>query len=70
MSELVQRTMFDEAIRTGEKSATMAARHMNISRVAVDAIHTALELLKVGRTGDARDRLDRALVAITRMSKP
>ena len=70
VNETVRREMFDEAIRMGEKSATMAGKHMNINRVAVDAIHQALEFLKVGRTGKARDRLDRALVAITKMSAP
>ena len=68
--ETVTRAMFDEAVRVGNKSVDQAHRHMNINRVAVDAIHQALEFLKCGRATEARDRLDRALVAIVRMSKP
>ena len=68
--ETVKRALFDEAIRMGEQSATVANRHMQINRVAVDAIHSALEFIKSGRIDIARDRLDRAMVAIVKMSKP
>jgi len=65
---MVQRAMFDEAIRVGEKSATMASKHMQISRTATEAIAQALVFIKSGRIDKARDRLDRALAAITKMS--
>lgn len=68
-AEKIDRELFDEAIRMGERSATHANRHMNISRHAVDAIVDALELLKSGRATHARDRLDKALIVITKMSK-
>ena len=71
MSEpTVKQSLFDEAVRVGNQSVSQANRQMTISRIAVDAIVDALELLKTGRTTNARERLDKALVTITRMSKP
>jgi hypothetical protein len=70
IEKLVDRTLLDEAIRMGEISANHASRTMRINRVAVDAIGDALELIKSGRVGHARERLDKALLVITRMSKP
>jgi hypothetical protein len=67
---VVDRALFDEAIRVGEQSATHANRSMRINRVAVDAIADALELIKSGRIGHARERLSKALLVITKMSKP
>jgi hypothetical protein len=67
---VVDREMFDDAIRQGERSVMLTNRHMRISRHAIDAIVDALELLKSGRAGHARDRLDKALLTLTRMSKP
>jgi hypothetical protein len=64
----ITREIFDEALRIGNHSVTQANKHMRISRVAVDAIHQALALIKSGRITEARDRLDRALLGITRLS--
>jgi len=68
--DCVDRSLFNEAVRVGEISATHASRSMRINRVAVDAIADALELIKSGRVGHARERLDKALLVITKMSRP
>ena len=66
--DVIDRALFDEALRIGNQSVTQANHHMRISRMAVDAIAQALVFLKTGRTMEARDRLDRALAAITKLS--
>lgn len=70
VQEVIDRAMFDEAMRIGNQSVTQANHQMRISRIAVDAIHQALELIKSGRVDQARDRLDKALLAVTKMSRP
>jgi len=66
--QAVKVALFEEAMRIGNQSVSQANHQMRISRVAVDAIHQALDLLRTGRTTAARDRLDRALIAITKLS--
>jgi len=70
MSEptIVDRSLFDEAVRVGNQSVTQAHRYMHMNRVAVDAIHEALDMIRTGRTSQARERLERSLLAITRIS--
>jgi len=68
-AEQIDKSLFDEALRAGERSVTQANKQMMIARAAVDAIADALELLKTGRTHHARERLDKALMSITRMSR-
>jgi hypothetical protein len=69
MSEpVVNQSLFDEAVRIGNRSVTEANRQMRINRIAVDAIADALGLIKTGRITQARDRLDRALLGVTRLS--
>jgi hypothetical protein len=70
VQEVIDRAMFDEALRIGNQSVTQANHQMRISRIAVDAIHQALELIKTGRVTEARDRLDKALLVVTKMSRP
>lgn len=69
MSEpVVDQSLFDEAVRIGNRSVTEANRQMRINRMAINAIADALDFLKSGRTTLARERLDRALLGITRLS--
>jgi len=71
MSEpMVKQSLFDEAVRASEKCVTQANRQLTISRLAVDSIVDALELMKSGRIIHARERLDKTLVIITRMGRP
>ena len=67
--QVIDQSLFDEAVRIGNQSVSQANRQMQINRIAVDAIVEALELIKTGRIMHARARLDGALVKITRMSK-
>ena len=70
MSEpTVKQSLLDEARRLGERNATHASHQSRISNIAIDAIADALELMKSGRIIHARERLDKALMTVTRMSK-
>jgi hypothetical protein len=65
----VEKTLLDESIRLGSLSATHATLYLRVSRVAVDAIEQAIELMSTGRTGAAHDRLRRAKLAIDQMTQ-
>jgi len=69
-AEMVERAVLDEAIRIGNSKVLEVSKYMRITTVATDAIHQALEMLKCGRVDEARNRLERALLGITRLSKP
>jgi hypothetical protein len=66
---MVDQSRFDEAVRIGNQSVTHANHQRRISGAAVDAIADALELIKSGRILHARERLEKALVTVTKMSK-
>jgi hypothetical protein len=66
--DVVRKEVFDEAVREGNKAVSSAHRYLHMNRVAVDAIHEALHLIRSGRTLQARERLERSLLAMTRIS--
>jgi len=63
--KMVDRIMFDEAIRLGDDAARRADRYREMSVLAIDAIEGALLALKSGRSQQARERLEAAVKQIT-----
>ena len=63
--KMVDRIMFDEALRLGDDAARRADRYREISTLAIDAIEGALTSLKCGRSQQARERLETAVKQIT-----
>jgi hypothetical protein len=61
--------LYKEAMRVAETNDRRANRYRTVSIGAVEAILEAIELIKCGRTMDARTRLERALVACHRMTQ-
>jgi hypothetical protein len=59
-TEMVPRSLFDEAVRLGSMNVSTAARHVAATRVLADAIEETLALLSCGKIGEAHDRLRRA----------
>jgi len=64
---MVKQKLFDEAIRVGTVSADHANRNMLLSRGLLDAIEQTLGMMKIGRITQARERLERALVAAAKL---
>ena len=70
VDKLVDRGLLDEAIRAGEISASHASKQLRINHLAVSAISDALELIKSGRVGHARERLEKVIQTIIKVSAP
>ena len=64
----VDRSLLDEAIRLGERAAKQADKQRDINRAAVEAIYDSISLIKSGRVLQARERLEKAILTITRIS--
>lgn len=52
--------MYEEALRVGNTSASLANNQLRVNAVLVAAVENALHFIKVGRIGDARDCLQQA----------
>lgn len=63
---VVTDAMFDEAVKVGSQSATMANRYMTIARDLLQAIDDATDLLTIGKTEEASDMLTKAMAAAAR----
>jgi hypothetical protein len=66
VTQLIEKSILDEALRVGVDGVTKANKYMQINRKLVDAIRDSLAKIETGRITEGRDGLRKALADVAR----